>query len=121
MFRLRKLGNGTDAAEALMTKIGFAFRCLAYVPLLGVLVFVPPFLCSGDRCQPADFANGGLTLSLVFGLLAAFVWVCFVFSRVYGARATKVFVGMSSPDRMLLLPSVIFAVAALLLMMANQP
>ena len=120
MFRLRKLGGGSEA-EALMTRVGFAFRSLAYVPLLGVLVFAPPFLCSGEKCQPSDIANSGLTVSLLLGLLAAVGWVGFVFIRVYRERATKVFVDMGETSRGVLLVVVGLAIAAVLVMALSAP
>lgn len=119
MFRLRKLGNGTEAAGSLLTKIGFAFRSLAYVPLLLLLVFVPPFLCDGANCQPADFANSGLLVSLILGLIAAVLWVGFVFSRVYTSDAEKLFASLVNRDRILLVSATVAAVLALALMVAS--
>ena len=120
MFRLRKLGDG-PAADTLLTKVGFAFRCLAFVPLLGLLVFVPPFLCSGANCQPADFANAGLTMSLLLGLLAAGTWVWFVFGRVFASAAPKVFLELTDRDKGVLLAAVGLAIAALLVMALSRP
>ena len=120
MFRLRKLGDGAESV-ALRTKVGFAFRSLAYVPLLGLLVFIPPFRCGGPNCQPGDFSSSALTMSLVLGLLASALWVSFVFDRVYQARAPKLLVDLADRERILLGVVIAIAAGSILLMLFGQP